>query len=422
MWQCILFCLCIIASRGTAHDIKVDCQEPNGPPITDLKGSPSKVADLTLELLTVGNERKLNVSWAINIDASNRYLKYTRIISGLTNHICIYNPPFTAANLTGLEKVWFSFLVDIVSHGSWRTIVYNEPLPPDGSSAALSLPMWVPALPTTVAPSSTKATLVAKSLQTTPNTEAQNEEVKNVSRIVFGVVASLIILISCFVIYKRFLSYSGFEILPMAAMTPVSVVVVYPPVTPAFQQAVVALAEFLQWHGGCRVAIDMWQQGKIAGLGPLRWLTEQVKSADHVLIVSPQVETPSSMSGPCTPASSLPRHSIPAATGDLYPLILNMVAGHARSATELAKFWVVQLHAEKDKNSCVLPPELQTCRAFCLMKDLNRLCKSLHSQRKVGKKISSLLFKHKILYSQNSTMKLREAIEMLGAKKPDVPE
>uniref|UniRef100_A0A087XE61 SEFIR domain-containing protein n=1 Tax=Poecilia formosa TaxID=48698 RepID=A0A087XE61_POEFO len=250
-----------------------------------------------------------------------------------------------------------------------------------------------------------------------------NEEVKNVSRIVFGVVALLIILISCFVIFlttdKRFLSYSGFEILPMAAMTPVSVVVVYPPVTPAFQQAVVALAEFLQWHGGCRVAIDMWQQGKIAELGPLRWLTEQVKGADRVLIVSPQ---PSSMSGPCTPASSLPRHSIPAATGDLYPLILNMVAGHARSATELAKFWVVQLHAEKDKNSCVLPPELQTCRAFCLMKDLNRLCKSLHSQRKVGKKISSLLFKHKILYSQNSTMKLREAIEMLGAKKLDVPK
>uniref|UniRef100_A0A3B3V550 SEFIR domain-containing protein n=1 Tax=Poecilia latipinna TaxID=48699 RepID=A0A3B3V550_9TELE len=339
MWQCILFgkhYFVTEISMNVLHDYcELHCVL--GPPITDLKGSPSKVADLTLELLTVGNERKLNVSWAINIDASNRYLKYTRIISGLTNHICIYNPPFTAANLTGLEKV--------------QTTI-NAPfrlLSPD----------------------------------------------------------------------KRFLSYSGFEILPMAAMTPVSVVVVYPPVTPAFQQAVVALAEFLQWHGGCRVAIDMWQQGKIAGLGPLRWLTEQVKSADHVLIVSPQ---PSSMSGPCTPASSLPRHSIPAATGDLYPLILNMVAGHARSATELAKFWVVQLHAEKDKNSCVLPPELQTCRAFCLMKDLNRLCKSLHSQRKVGKKISSLLFKHKILYSQNSTMKLREAIEMLGAKKPDVPE
>uniref|UniRef100_A0A3P9MTV1 SEFIR domain-containing protein n=1 Tax=Poecilia reticulata TaxID=8081 RepID=A0A3P9MTV1_POERE len=221
---------------------------------------------------------------------------------------------------------------------------------------------------------------------------------------------------------KRFLSYSGFEILPVAAMAPVSVVVVYPSLTPAFQQAVVALAEFLQWHGGCRVVIDMWQQGKIAELGPLRWLAEQVQSADRVLIVSPQVETPSSMPGPCTPASSLPRHSIPAATGDLYPLILNMVASHARSATELAKFWVVQLHAEKDKKSCVLPPELQTCRAFCLMKDLNRLCKSLHSQRKVGKKISSLLFKHKILYSQNSTTKLREAIEMLGAKKPGISD
>ncbi|PWA31016.1 hypothetical protein CCH79_00010564 [Gambusia affinis] len=288
MWQSILFFLCFVVSRGTAHDIKVVCEEPD-----DLNGSPSQVAGLKVELVTVGHERMLNISWAINID---------------------------------------------------------------------------------------------ESLQTTPN----NED-------------------------KMFSSYSAFEILPEAPMTPVSVVVVYPSVTPAFQQAVVALAEFLQWHGGCRVTIDMWQQGKIAELGPLRWLAEQVKGADRVLIVSPQ---PSSMLAPCTPTSSLPKHSIPAATGDLYPLILNMVASHARSSTELAKFWVVQLNAEKDKSSCVLLPELQTCRAFCLMKDLNRLCKSLHSQRKVGKKISSLLFKHKILYSQNSTTKLREAVEMLSAKKP----
>lgn len=52
-----------------------------------------------------------------------------------------------------------------------------------------------------------------------------------------------------------------------------------------------ALAEFLQWHGGCSVAVDMWQRGHIAKLGPLRWLTEQVKAADFVLIVRPQDKT-----------------------------------------------------------------------------------------------------------------------------------
>ncbi|XP_043986068.1 uncharacterized protein LOC122839016 [Gambusia affinis] len=290
MWQSILFFLCFVVSRGTAHDIKVVCEEPDAFPEIDLNGSPSQVAGLKVELVTVGHERMLNISWAINIDASIIHLKGTRVISGHLTHFCKYNPALTEANLTGLEKEWFSFLVG-VDYGSFLVTVYNEPLPPKGSGPTIpTTSIWVPRQPTTtVTPSTTKATL--ESLQTTPNNEAQNEEVKTVSRIVFGVLASLILLISCFVIYKMFSSYSAFEILPEAPMTPVSVVVVYPSVTPAFQQAVVALAEFLQWHGGCRVTIDMWQQGKIAELGPLRWLAEQVKGADRVLIVSPQVET-----------------------------------------------------------------------------------------------------------------------------------
>lgn len=74
-------------------------------------------------------------------------------------------------------------------------------------------------------------------------------------------------------------------------LVPVPVLVVYPAVNSSFQRAVVAFAEFLQWHGGCRVAIDIWQQEKIAQQGPMRWLAEQAKSADQVLIVSPQVAT-----------------------------------------------------------------------------------------------------------------------------------
>lgn len=83
----------------------------------------------------------------------------------------------------------------------------------------------------------------------------------------------------------------GFKKLPTTPMVPVSVLVVYPAENLAFQRAVLALAEFLQWHGGCSVAIDMWQQGKIAKLGPMRWLAEQAKAAEQVLIVCPQVVT-----------------------------------------------------------------------------------------------------------------------------------
>lgn len=67
----------------------------------------------------------------------------------------------------------------------------------------------------------------------------------------------------------------------------VPVLMVYSTGSSAFHNAVVALAEFLQLHGGCSVAVDMWQQGKIAELGPMRWLAEQVEAADRVLIVCP---------------------------------------------------------------------------------------------------------------------------------------
>lgn len=77
------------------------------------------------------------------------------------------------------------------------------------------------------------------------------------------------------------------EELRLPPKDPVPVLVVYPAKNSVFQQAVVALAEFLQQHGRCRVAIDMWQQEKIAELGPMRWLAREAEAAQYVLIVSP---------------------------------------------------------------------------------------------------------------------------------------
>lgn len=128
---------------------------------------------------------------------------------------------------------------------------------------------------------------------------------------------------------------------------------------------------------------------------------------------SPPTTTPiflqrSSLLSQSTANHNLPEHSIPAAAHDLYPLILNMVTSHARNASQLSRFWVVHLN----KKPAVILPELKACTSFCLMKDLNKLCESLHAPRKFGKKIPSLLFKPGISYSKNST-KLREAVEML---------
>lgn len=236
-----------------------------------------------------------------------------------------------------------------------------------------------------------------------------------------------------------------FKRLPTSPTVPVSVLMVYPAENLAFQRAVLALAEFLQWHGGCSVAIDMWQQGKIAELGPMRWLAEQAKAAEQVLIIAPQVVTVklyvkngvrndgvhateyfSSLlffSQPChsPPNSSSPGPSIPAAAHDLYPLILNMVASHAKSATELAQFWVVQMGEQQDKRLANLPLELGACKSFCLMKDLNKLCQSLYTQRQDDKKNTlDLFFRPGIAYSEKDTVKLRETVEKLSGHQPSI--
>lgn len=82
---------------------------------------------------------------------------------------------------------------------------------------------------------------------------------------------------------------TSFKRLPTSTQVPIHVLLVYPPENGAFQKAVMALAEFLQKHAGCSVAIDVWQQSKIAHDGPMRWLAEQVKAAQRVLIVCPPV-------------------------------------------------------------------------------------------------------------------------------------
>lgn len=95
-----------------------------------------------------------------------------------------------------------------------------------------------------------------------------------------------------------------------------------------------------------------------------------------------------------------------------------MVASQAKSASDLAKFLVVQLGEQREKKASNLAPELRACKTFCLMKDLNKLCKSLHTQD--DKKISDLIFRPGIGYSEKCTMKLREAVEKLGGHQPSL--
>lgn len=97
-----------------------------------------------------------------------------------------------------------------------------------------------------------------------------------------------------------------------------------------------------------------------------------------------------------------------------------MVASHAKSASYLAKFWVVQLGEQQDKKPCNLAPQLGACKTFCLMKDLNKLCRSLHTQSQDGKKMSNLIFRPEIAYSEKCTVNIREAVEKLGGRQSSI--
>ncbi|XP_028439925.1 uncharacterized protein il17rb isoform X2 [Perca flavescens] len=411
MWAASLFFFYYVVAQGTSDEIKVECStfhDPGRfPPVSDT--SPSFLADLRVELVTVGGEDMMNISWAINIDASIRTLTSTRIVISGEQYRCEYNPALATAGLSS-DKKWFHYLVK-ASYGFVVIQAANLPLPPPNSGDYYKY----------VTIDITRPTSVTSKPTTGPIEKSAVDFTSTVVGAIFGGLAGLMILSSCFIIYKscgtNFTNSLGFKKLPTSPMASIPVLVVYPAENSAFQQAVVALAEFLQWHGGCNVAVDMWQQGKIAELGPMRWLAEQAKAAHRVLIVCPQSSSQTSHS---PPNHTFPESSIPAAAHDLYPLILNMVASHAKSASNLAKFWVVQLGEQQDKNLSNLAPELRACKTFCLVKDLNKLCRGLHTQSQDEKKISDLIIRPGNAYSEKCTVKLREAVEKLGGHQPSI--
>ncbi|CAK6976354.1 uncharacterized protein LOC128357541 [Scomber scombrus] len=420
MWGITLIFVSSVAAQVTANETEMHCRESHDlPPVSDT--SPSFLADMKVE--QVAGQNMINISWAINIDGSIQYLTGTRILMPSSPYVCTYNPPLNETTST-LQK-WFHYLVK-ASPGPYFIQIANLPLPPNNSGPSYKYKL-VTIRTTTNRRTVPKSTEVTTGRTVPKPTEVPTEpnapSIRTVAAI-FGGLACLMILTSCIIFlccnlpqksYGTNLTTAlGFKRLPTSPTVPVSILMVYPAENLAFQQAVLALAEFLQWHGGCSVAIDMWQQGKIAELGPMRWLAEQAKAAEQVLIISPQPShSPTN--------SSSPGPSIPAAAHDLYPLILNMVASHAKSATELAQFWVVQMGEQQDKKLSNLPLELGACKSFCLMKDLNKLCQSLYTQRQDDKKNTlDLFFRPGIAYSEKDTVKLRETVEKLSGHQPSI--
>ncbi|XP_075996194.1 uncharacterized protein il17rb [Genypterus blacodes] len=407
-----------LVAQVTSHGIAVSCSETGLPPCSDK--SPSVLWMLNLQPVTDRGITKLNISWAINVDVSIKYLTGTRIMIAGEPYLCKYSPPLDKAELSGMKQVWFHFLKSMTP-GSVYVQAANLPLPPLGSGAAYigeetNIPFEQSAAEgaggnTPVSP--VGIIIVTQASISDPGMSSSVETrplFGNITIVICAGLAGLIILTALFLTYRirgwNFVLYSGTKHLPASPRVPVSVLLVYPAEDAAFQKAVLALAEFLQYHGDCKVAVDMWQQGKIAELGPIRWLAEQSKAAERVIIVCPQ------------PHRSLPKHAdsgvaVSAAAHDLYPLMLNTVASHARCSSDLAKFWVVQLGKRQDRTA--LAAELRTCKSFCLMRDLDKLCRRLHAERKGEKKTARLMWRPEASYSEQGAFKLREAMGQLLA-------
>ncbi|XP_040050391.2 interleukin-17 receptor B isoform X3 [Gasterosteus aculeatus] len=430
MWAVGLILLYSLATQATSQEIQVECRECELPSFSDK--APSVLVDLKVAPVT-DEEIQMNISWAINIDASIEYLTGTRIvIQGESTHVCEYKPALAEADLGGSKQKWFYYLVN-AKKGSNSIQAANQPMHLGESSMPYkSVSIEIPGPKQRVTPKQQQITVATELKEAVPGnvdfivsrelkeTVPGNVDFTSITSAIFGGLAGLMTLSSCYILYLRYganvATFVGFKKLPASPVAPVPVLVVYAAEDPAFQGAVVALVEFLQSYGGCSVAVDMWQQRKIAELGPMRWLAEKVKTAQRVLIVCPKSSLRSSR---CPPNHTFPEPSIPASAPDLYPLILNMVAGHAKSSRDLAKFCVVQLSEEQDNRPRNLAPELRACRSFCLMKDLTKLCRSLHGKDQDAK-ISDLIFRPRIVYTEKCTGKLREAIKKIGGHEPNI--
>ncbi|KAF5907234.1 interleukin-17 receptor B isoform X1, partial [Clarias magur] len=126
---------------------------------------------------------------------------------------------------------------------------------------------------------------------TATSTEEPKENQPSAILICTGCAAVVILLIIWqFWIQKR----SGYSKSGLDSAGSVGVLVVYPAVDSVFQNAVMAIADFLQCHRELNVIIDMWQRGSLAEQGTLRWLNSQVICADKVLIILPPQKNESS--------------------------------------------------------------------------------------------------------------------------------
>ncbi|XP_046728201.1 interleukin-17 receptor B isoform X2 [Silurus meridionalis] len=211
-----------------------------------------------------------------------------------------------------------------------------------------------------------------------PSTAAPTEETKEYETILLisigcAVTITFIFICQCW----RLRMKSSFHRRGLDSAGPIGVLLVYPAVDSVFQNAVMAIANFLQSHSELNVIIDMWQRGNLAEQGPLRWLISQVSYAEKVLIILPPQHTECSSDAVClkpSMASVITDYTVPASACELFSLALNLVASCAHDPQQHQKFLVLHLvHSAHKSHKSTVPVQLRSCKALILPRDLEKL-------------------------------------------------
>ncbi|KAL2103562.1 hypothetical protein ACEWY4_000430 [Coilia grayii] len=391
-----------------------DHKKPDGIYVDDKEASALHV--LTVNHISTAEGPKLNISWAVKVDATIDSLV------GLWLHVserrplwCIYNPPLN--NVSGIrdfDLLWFSYNVYAEPSSIENVVAHNIPESWESDADIFKIiQISTPGCTDPIMqrhhkcrPTETVTTELPGStvMAAAGDTWIEPKEPPK---------ALLIIIISMLIVCHLFATAFGLYVcrrrtslnLAKDASEPVrvSVLMVYPAVDSVFQRAVVTLADFLQSSGACNVAIDVWQQGRLAELGPLRWLHSLSESTDRVLIVLPGCPAGLDESEGKLLLPSEMGHAVPASAHQLYPLALKILCH--------SKLWVVHLGKVTSRSS--VPAELRGCESFALLEDLQKLLGGLCSLQKAAGKVLKSRLRESGQRSNGGLGRLKEVLRQL---------
>ncbi|XP_047656210.1 interleukin-17 receptor B isoform X2 [Tachysurus fulvidraco] len=239
---------------------------------------------------------------------------------------------------------------------------------------------------------------------------ATEEPKKNETPILLISIGCAVAITLLFICQLRRCKRSGYSRGLLNTEGSVGVLVVYPAVDSVFQNAVMAVADFLQSHRELNVIIDVWQRGSLAEQGPLRWLNSQVDCAEKVLIILPPQHTTDTAALKPNMGGIVTDYTVPASACELFSMALTLVASCAHDPQQHHKFLVVHLNHGGLRST--MPVELRGCKTLILPRDLEKL-----HQISSRKEVTSSSCRFESCGCKDRARKVRDTVQMLDESK-----